>query len=1723
MEHTTDGSGDDRARPRASEAPPEGANAIEDLLRGAAHPEQLAVPELRALQRSAGNQAVLKLLRQVAPPVGAQTDAAAAERPTQRSAALSLVADSAQPGPAGMRQGEFLTAVESAVCAVAERELAGTVYTSAGCPWIEHWISYYRTVSLGELQTAIGRYAPAADAAPTLADVIDAISARVSAGIATWRTTRKLPDIAGPQGSVTGGPPVAPSPVAASPETRQVMRMAVAETPEALVSELGPGRPISTGLAARMGAALGADVSSVRFHTDDAAGRTTARAGATALTVGSHVAFARGTFEPGTPVGDALIAHELAHVTQHVEGAPVASDAAAERDALDASMAAVAGLHGHGHGMRRRRAVRSGLALRRCGSTTTREGVFGQAPQLERTGFDRRGNVAGVAPTLDTKGTLTTFTFDGDGDQGKELSAELSYGERWPSGAAKRVGFALSQISSGRRLTADFDLPDRPLGDAPDPVMADVTDGDRPTDIFLVEWGRQRLWVQPPQRSPAATTYVVQLVSGHENGVRGTITRTVTYTFPAERDALNSVFTTEDPAADPAKMDSPAPTGFVKVGDIWSLDVTAGAYGDRFRLTFRPPGDDPKAVTMGIAVLAKGKPLAGHAVSVPVNGALRPRILSSDPVRLALDLDGDSRADVTLFDHLEADANDPRSDRVHELTIEDAKGQKRRLSYPVSSAEITAGPGKGEASEFRAASDTHAVTALEKQEQLGTFNEKKGQLTAELVWVAQGLADLRVQARDRGLISTELYDAWSKAESAFLALGAYAGETPPKDLVDEVAVVGPAFYDELAKATAGDQHTTRDPTGSHGSRIKTNPYTGRTEYYREDEGGRRHDDRVEDPRVALVEAIKGGRFGAALALHGRLVYGLDQWVAHLNRTSKATTAPTGETIDSTKLAAAGDYLNKLRWALESIADKNPTRVAAVLHVEEDFTDTGDVADVPLSLYYWQEGGDWYLKDLTTPDDQPHWSRAVKPGETEPPKELFDKLDDNAHFPKGVVHWLLPSGTGGQVRTTGPSKLGKVARWVGLIAAAVGLGLVTFGAGTVEVLGSYALAAGALIGAADAAYDFYDRAKHGTLTPGSVMLDLASIVSAVSGMGALRFGRILGGVRKAASAGVALEATGAVRTATTWYVRARAINAVADTVTLAVMSDDLVTQIQRIHESHAKPGEKERAYALLFTQFAFTAGLTALSVKSGIPEMYAGQDIEIVRLGNIDYAIPRGESAVGRQINESSAKLGGAPDVAAQEAHLKLINKIGGAAGKNLAAVEAMRLNPRTTGDIQVDAAGKVSVNGQPAGDLASLVEQVQRANAAAAAHGVPRYQLSVGPGPKAGTSRVQVVAEPAPTAKLGSLEAARLYTNVSQARAANIAAATTSLHAADPQSHIDIRADGRLRINNQIDLDVAMLDEISRTRPADVATLEQGTRELDAAGGSLDALRKSNPALADALAKLHGTGTYRLRFDYNKTEGLKWAQGLSLSDDLRAQLGILLGEADEDSLARFFDLANESPAVRGKFGARANNAFAQYALEQHPANLTDFVNHYQYARAELTIRRHAGGITDEDLVKSFETDTTRAGVGKTEASARAANAKAYTSGGRTIKAGDTAETVTALRQDPQSLGMSDPNTLTYHVHKHYPDLPANEKVGAPGAPTTEAEAYMVSARKTLMTTQPGESLPAGDPKKFRGRPTQDGLGEVYTFERPKPGAKSPSRLLVLVRFDGVVTMLTYMP
>ncbi|MGO4883323.1 MAG: DUF4157 domain-containing protein [Bryobacteraceae bacterium] len=296
-----------------------------------------------------------------------------------------IVDDGAAALAAGqMTQSAFLAQLRAAVCATVEQGLSGTIWSVAGCPWIDHWFNYYAGRSGEQIERAIARYAPEASGVQTAGELIPIVCARVEDAVATWSATGELTGVpdeaAGPAPEAGGGAPAQAGPL--------FKRDGSAESgaPRATRAHMGSGRSLDGGVRTRMESAFGKDFSQVRVHTDGGAGRLSAKYSARAFTVGDHIAFGTGEYQPGSPVGDALLAHELAHVVQQ-GGATSSSSAlpqpdsggAAEEEADLSALHVVSALWSGARvglstlGSRAAQLTRSGLRLQRCKSDRQKE------------------------------------------------------------------------------------------------------------------------------------------------------------------------------------------------------------------------------------------------------------------------------------------------------------------------------------------------------------------------------------------------------------------------------------------------------------------------------------------------------------------------------------------------------------------------------------------------------------------------------------------------------------------------------------------------------------------------------------------------------------------------------------------------------------------------------------------------------------------------------------------------------------------------------------------------------------------------------------------------------------------------------------------------------------------------------------------------------------------------------------------------------------------------------------------------------------------------------------------------------------------------------------------------------------------------------------------------------------------------------------------------------
>jgi hypothetical protein len=337
----------------------------------------------------------------------APRDSAASAEP-QADQALGrpglLVEDGAELGPGQMRKSEFIDRLEIAIRAVADAELARVGRSTEGCPYLEKWIGYYRTRSSEHAERALRRYAPEAAATTNVSDYIPLVTARVQQAVETWAKTGQITAV--PEEVITRsvegvleatevsqlgvghvGPEVASEIEQATGGVHAKAREGgtrETDDPEQIRSDLGSGQDLESGVRSRMERAFGHDFNNVRVHIDARAAQLSTRLNARAFTIGSDVGFGGGEYRPGTLSGDALIAHELAHVIQQGEEASSSKSIlnngggradALEEDADVAAVGAVASALGgfksalvrfSKHAMPR---LRSGLQLQRCGGS----------------------------------------------------------------------------------------------------------------------------------------------------------------------------------------------------------------------------------------------------------------------------------------------------------------------------------------------------------------------------------------------------------------------------------------------------------------------------------------------------------------------------------------------------------------------------------------------------------------------------------------------------------------------------------------------------------------------------------------------------------------------------------------------------------------------------------------------------------------------------------------------------------------------------------------------------------------------------------------------------------------------------------------------------------------------------------------------------------------------------------------------------------------------------------------------------------------------------------------------------------------------------------------------------------------------------------------------------------------------------------------------------------
>ncbi|WP_018350618.1 DUF4157 domain-containing protein [Longispora albida] len=103
--------------------------------------------------------------------------------------------------------------------------------------------------------------------------------------------------------------------------------MMTEESPVHSVVNSGGGSALDADTRADMEGRLGADFGDVRVHTGSQAHESARSVNAQAYTVGSNIVFQQDKYDPGSPAGKHMLAHELTHVVQQRSGPVDGTDA----------------------------------------------------------------------------------------------------------------------------------------------------------------------------------------------------------------------------------------------------------------------------------------------------------------------------------------------------------------------------------------------------------------------------------------------------------------------------------------------------------------------------------------------------------------------------------------------------------------------------------------------------------------------------------------------------------------------------------------------------------------------------------------------------------------------------------------------------------------------------------------------------------------------------------------------------------------------------------------------------------------------------------------------------------------------------------------------------------------------------------------------------------------------------------------------------------------------------------------------------------------------------------------------------------------------------------------------------------------------------------------------------------------------------------------------------
>lgn len=1065
--------------------------------------------------------------------------------------------------------------------------------------------------------------------------------------------------------------------------------------------DLGEGQAVPAALRSNAEAAYGASLGGVTLHTGPAADAFVRSQGARATTEGNRVALGS-AYQPGTLEGDAVLAHELAHVVQQGAraepgrgepgGVPSGGSHSHEHEA-DHAAAAVLARSGQYDGAIRARGADPaaiaaapaprlsrglGLRLQRCGSD-------GPIYATSRTGGAPTQNAPVYAGAKNESfyDTLGIFgyrdgafraTIDGDGDQSAELDLAMKGSKPdntvfgYPQQldvTATRQNNTPEEKSTASSQTESFDISGKSAERSVRPKLEERTDGRSPTKITAsggsyVDFAT--MWIYPPSPDGPRADYrtVVERVKdyGEEKSKD-----TKTFSFSRDPNDIFPVFMPGTPQ---------------HAGSIWALDVTMGRFGDQYRLTFYKPDPGSSKVRMGISPLSGGSAAGTEAIDVEATGPLQVAVVRARGPLIDIDLNGDGKADIRLFERMT-----PRADYYGTGSFRQNPGQFRELRLtvtdPVTDREYGIGSRRevkgGEyAAESQNLNDEMDVVSAAATPEGLVEAAKTPDLITDLARTQATLKQLRQQAVEQAGFTAGVAAAYDRLVDAWLSVaGAAEAEKPAAWGAAKLAATTfhGLWLTETASGTTSKHHGGKEPWDE-----TKNEFTG----YHDIEGfstGKI----VTDELVSAVGAHDLKRSGTLMSDLGTRVA---RWVAR-----KFRDQGTKEMVER---ADQVQGLLALTPMLEKLADKKDLkRVTAVFHSAPLYVQQGVPGNLPLRLYYWQDGSTWYLQDLTHPSNDEAtgvMSTPVVAGQTEPPHSLFERLNDEKRFPLGYIQYVLPgeNGRAGVVPTKGDNgwTVAKVLTWASLVLAGAALvaGFVASGGTASAVIIPLLWASSAVLGAAGAVAEMVEENQQGRLTGGKIVMGVAQLIGSLAG-GAVAGAKAIGAARLAFRGAAAAEgalaagkaaAAGAGLTELGLGLRILTMTQVgADSVQIVMATGQVIKQLEAIAASPMPWPDKVKALALALGQYGVMAGLTYAGVRGNLKELGPALQrpgAKLVQAGE-EVLIP-GRATAAQYAEELTAPLSkDAKEMLAKENPVRIVDPAAGGSSIALTRIEVV--------------------------------------------------------------------------------------------------------------------------------------------------------------------------------------------------------------------------------------------------------------------------------------------------------------------------------------------------------------------------------------------------------------------------------------------------------------------